>query len=228
MIKNPLWNAVSIDSGGFFGLGLINFGGLHVVSAVNACMFFNNTQAVISGGLYFDCGESGTIVALDSNLVILDTRVEESKGPAIALSRGSAFVKDTTIIGATGVGILLHDVISADVRSVQVRNTKAYWTGSYGDGIDIVGGSANGPVWVTDSLINNNHRTGLGNFGAFVALEDTRLRCNGIDLEGESWMQKPASFSNLGGNGCGCPAATGSCVAVGVGFAPPAPANSIP
>jgi hypothetical protein len=71
------------------------------------------------------------------------------------------------------------------------------------------------------SLVVQNARAGLLNIGARVALEATGLGCNSFDLNGEVFFEAPFTFDNLGGNGCGCPAPAGSCVARSSGLVAP-------
>jgi hypothetical protein len=108
------------------------------------------------------------------------------------------------------------------------RNDRPAQAGKFGDGITVVGGAADGVVWVTDSSIENSARAGLSNFGGRVALGDTIIQCAAFDLEGETLMGETFQFTDLGGQKCGCPTATGTCTAVSLGFEPPAHVMSSP
>jgi hypothetical protein len=187
----------------------------------------------VDGGLFNFCGSSGTIVARNSNLLIAATSIVGSHGPGIAISGGSAFINETFIKQATGMGILLHDMVHGDVEDVRILDSLPFsagpQAGKFGDGITVVGGAADGVVWVTDSSIENSARAGLSNFGGRVALGDTIIQCAAaFDLEGETLMGETFLFTDLGGQKCGCPTATGTCTAVSVGFEPPAPVMPSP
>ena len=75
--------------------------------------------------------------------------------------------------------------------------------GSFGDGIDVFGGSFVPTVSVTRSLVRGGVRAGIANFVANVQLLDNRIGCNGIDLNGEDGSS-PFVFDDQGGNVCGC------------------------
>ena len=233
LIQGVLWNGVSISpSHALATASFIFFDGVTVINAANACVFYKDVQAVVTNGLFNLCGSSGTIVALNSNLFISDTNIIGSRGPGIAMSGGSAFIQETFINEATGFGLLLHNVVHGDIEDVRVKDTKAFTTGPqaglYGDGVTVVGGTANGMVWVTDSFIENGVHSGIANYGGFVTVGDSKIQCTLFHLEGEVLGTTNFSYTDLGGMKCGCPTATGTCEAVtGSGLQPPPPITQI-
>ncbi len=76
---------------------------------------------------------------------------------------------------------------------------------------------------MTTSRVTQSARAGLSSFGAAVTLGASELCCNTIDLNGEVSHDKAFVLEDLGGNGCGCPEATGACKAISSGLAPPEP-----
>ncbi len=233
LIRDVSWNGASIAVTTVLAGAFIHFAGVTVVNAANACVFYHNAQAVIVGGLFNFCGQSGTIAALNSNLVIADTNIIGSAGPGIAISGGSAFISETFLNEATGFGVLLHHVVHGDIEDVHIKNTTAFSTGpqagSYGDGVTVVGGTANGMTWVTDSFIENSSHSGVANYGAFVSVGDVSIQCTLFDVEGEVHEGKNFSYTDLGGLKCGCPTANGTCQAVtGSGVQAPGPLIQIP
>ena len=52
---------------------------------------------------------------------------------------------------------------------------------------------------------------------------EIELVCNAFDLAGEAHNEQPFEFEDIGGNGCGCPEASGACKAISAGLAPPEP-----
>ncbi len=82
-------------------------------------------------------------------------------------------------------------------------------------------------VFVNATRIDDAARAGLSNFGAFVSLGSTAIRCAAFELEGEPFNGSNFSFENRGGNACGCPVADEKCVAVSAGLEPPAPVAPI-
>ena len=233
LIRDVAWNGVSISVAAGLAAAFVHFAGVTVVNAANACVFYHNVQAVIVGGLFNFCGSGGTIVAVNSNLFIAETSIIGSHGPGIAISGGSAFIKETFVNEATGFGILLHNVVHGDVEDVHIKNTKAFAAGPqaglYGDAVTVVGGTSNGMVWVTDSFIENAPHSGVANYGAFVSVGDLKIQCALFHLEGEVLEGKNFSYTDLGGMKCGCPTANGTCTAVsGSGLQPPAMVVPIP
>jgi hypothetical protein len=217
LIRDIAWNGVSISVAAGLAAAFVHFAGVTVVNAANACVFYHNVQAVIVGGLFNFCGSGGTIVAVNSNLFIAETSIIGSHGPGIAISGGSAFIKETFVNEATGFGILLHNVVHGDVEDVHIKNTKAFAAGPqaglYGDAVTVVGGTSNGMVWMTDSFIENAPHSGVANYGAFVSVGDLKIQCALFHLEGEVLEGKNFSYTDLGGMKCGCPTANGTCSA---------------
>ncbi|RLB56456.1 MAG: hypothetical protein DRI90_18685 [Deltaproteobacteria bacterium] len=95
--------------------------------------------------------------------------------------------------------------------------------GLFGDGVVVVSVLEPASAVVTDSRVTESARAGLASFGAAVTLGGSALGCNTIDLNGEVFLGQPFVFEDLGGNGCGCPDATGPCKAISAGLAPPVP-----
>jgi hypothetical protein len=78
-------------------------------------------------------------------------------------------------------------------------------------------------VLLDASAIEDSARAGLSNFGAFVSLGATTVRCAAFELEGEKWSGSEFRFEDRGGNACGCPTADQVCEAVSAGLEPPEP-----
>jgi hypothetical protein len=233
LIRDVAWNGASIAPATMLAGAFVHFGGVTILNASGACVYYQNVQAVVVGSIFNFCGASGTIVSLNSNVVVADTSIAGSHGPGIAISGGSAFVNDTFLNQATGFGILLHNVVHGDVENVHIKDTSAFPTGGqaglYGDAVTVVGGTANGMVWVTDSLIENAAHSGVANYGAFASVGDLKIQCTLFDLEGEVLNGKNFTYSDLGGLKCGCPTAGGSCEAVSESNAVvPGPLHPIP
>jgi hypothetical protein len=47
------------------------------------------------------------------------------------------------------------------------------------------------------------------------------MSCQTFDLDSETYQGTAATLENLGGNVCGCPEATSTCVAVSASLEPP-------
>lgn len=218
LIRDIAWNGASIAPETTLAGAFVHFGGVTILNAAGACVYYQNVQAVVVGSLFNNCGASGTIVSLNANVLVADTNIAGSRGPGIALSGGSAFINDTFINQATGFGILLHNVVHGDVEDVHIKNTNAFTTGAqaglYGDGVTVVGGTAGGMVWLTHSFVETAAHSGVANHGAFVSVGDLKIQCALFDLEGEVLNGTPFAYTDLGGLKCGCPTAAGPCEAV--------------
>jgi hypothetical protein len=90
--------------------------------------------------------------------------------------------------------------------------------GAWGDGIALALSSAT----LMNNSIVNSARAGLSNFGSNAALTDTTFQCSAFDLDAETLAGKAAKFEDGGGNLCGCPSATGACVASSSSISSPA------
>jgi len=81
-------------------------------------------------------------------------------------------------------------------------------------------------------LFEQTPRAGISNFGAFVSVASTSLRCHGFEIEGEPFTPYETTFQftfeDRGHNACGCPTASAECVAVSAGLEPPMLAETLP
>jgi hypothetical protein len=160
--------------------------------------------------------------------VLCDVLPCEPPLPTTAVLRGS-LIENNHYVGVAVVGA------DATLDAVLVRGTAPRPTdGAFGDGIAVAIASG-GPLaqvpahaTVTSTASNGNVRSGLGNWGASVALGQSTFSCNGFDLEGETIQGVSFDFHDAGGNACGCPAPTGACVAQSAGLAPPELADPTP
>lgn len=101
-------------------------------------------------------------------------------------------------------GIAVFDAAgSAD--NVAIDGVAAAQDATFGDGIDVFGGGTVTPTMtVTRSSVFRAARAGIANFASVVGLVDSRIGCNGIDVNGESTDTVPFVFDDQGGNLCGC------------------------
>jgi hypothetical protein len=70
----------------------------------------------------------------------------------------------------------------------------------------------------------SNARAGIVNFSSAVRLEEVRLECNPIQLNGED-VDGPFSFENRGGNVCSCGEQIDECRVQSAHLEPPGPAD---
>ena len=233
LIRDIAWNGASITAATALAGAFVHFADVTILNVAGACVYYQNVQAVVVGALFNFCGSTATIAALNSNLYVADTTIAGSNGPGIALSGGSAFITETFVNQASGFGILLHNVVHGDIEDVHIKDTKAFSSGPqaglYGDAVTVVGGPANGPVWVTDSFLETAAHSGVANYGAFVSIGDLNIQCTLFHVEGEVLGTKNFVYSDLGGMKCGCPTASGVCQAVSaVSASAPGPPMTTP
>jgi hypothetical protein len=110
------------------------------------------------------------------------------------------------------------------LEAVVVRDTLVQAAdGSYGDGVASLSFPGPAQVVVTGSRIESSARAGVTAFGGAVVLGSTVLECNPIALDGETYQGVQSSFTDEGGNTCGCAGATSSCAVASSSIAPPQP-----
>ncbi len=94
-------------------------------------------------------------------------------------------------------------------------------TGQFGDGVIALPGVMESHVVLDNTKIKNSFRAGVANMGSFVELFDVEIRCAPFELNGENLGEFNFSFTDGGGNLCGCPVADEKCVAVSASLAAP-------
>jgi hypothetical protein len=93
---------------------------------------------------------------------------------------------------------------------------------SFGDGLAVVDdGGRPISILLTSSTIERSARAAVSNFGALVSIGSTRMDCNPIDLNGESYDELMATFTDMGENRCGCNESEVACAVRSVGLAAP-------
>ncbi len=158
----------------------------------------------------------------NGGLAVLARTHSTTKRPAKLVMRRSR-VRDAT---TAGIGIIGGD---ATLEGVFVSGSRPSPVGGFGDGVVASAsgfGAARRPATVTlsGSLIEANPRAGIAVFGGELTLTGSLLKCNGIDLDVESFYGEgrtpaPVALRDGGANICGCSAWT-ACAASSTGLAP--------
>jgi hypothetical protein len=110
----------------------------------------------------------------------------------------------------------------AALESSWVARTEAA-DGLFGDGLLVYnhqGVPSSGMV--SASVIAENARAGVAVFGSAVTVAGTVLKCNGVDLDGETTFESPFTLVDGGENWCGCDDAV-ACQVVSSALAAPDP-----
>jgi hypothetical protein len=114
----------------------------------------------------------------------------------------SVAIDASAIEGCHEFGVM---VIAGAVRitATHIAHTRAIPDGRFGDGASVYSPDADrlASLSLAGSWVSDSERAGISNFGSFVELAGTRLDCNVIPLNAEL---AGYTFSDLGGNVCGC------------------------
>jgi len=129
-----------------------------------------------------------------------------------------SLVEDGHDVGLNVVG----SAVTLD-KSVVRRILVQGGDGLFGDGVSVTSSGQAGPSSIARSLIADADRALVSNFGSTIALGSNELRCGSFALNGETHLEVPYAFEDLGNNECGCPTADGVCKAVSSGLTPPKP-----
>jgi len=177
-------------------------------------IFVQGGDATITGTAIHDLGESGHTL----------------KGGGIQIQRDTETDEPTTVVAD---GLLIDNVAQGGIivsRSAfrlsgsAILRSNALSDDSFGDALAIVQAHVDGtPQRVDNCRLEDSARVGLAIWGTRVALADTRVACQPIDLNGEAVEAEPFELINEGGNECGCPAVADLCQVLSAGLVPPTP-----
>jgi hypothetical protein len=149
---------------------------------------------------------------LGRGIVVQDTAGLAGEPP---VTLASVHVEDTH-----GVGVIVVRADAAIEGSV-VRSSRANGLDEFGDGVVVVAGEAPASASVERTRVEASARAGFSIFGAHLRALENALTCQSFDVDGEPHLAADFVFEDLGGNFCGCPEATTSCLVVSAGLEPP-------
>jgi hypothetical protein len=149
--------------------------------------------------------------------------------PETAL-RSTATIRYSIIDDSHEFGLMVLGS-DATVDATLVRGTKPRASdGNFGDNVSVLlsvlPASANANI--TASTIAGGTRAGLSCFGATTNVSASLFDCNAITLDAEILGEAPATFSDNGGNACGCGDTPEACTVLSSMLAPPEPLSSTP
>lgn len=166
-------------------------------------------QLVVTDTQLID-GDNIGIYVNHGKLEVIDDSVGGWPGGGIAVVNSTALILDNLLIQNGKFGILLWqsqgEVLDATISDTTSAN------GLFGDGISVWCGGAR----LSGVEIGNSQRAAISNFDSHIDFEDMVMTCNSIDIDVEIGGQcggVPPSFTDNGGILCGCPNATGPCIA---------------
>jgi len=192
---------------------------------------------VVSRSLCEGSHEAAVLVAgADLTLettVLRDTRPDiKGGGRALQLQEYAAtsavshgVVRASLVEQAYEAGIMVSSsnaiIDGCHIRDVEPR------VGLAGDGLMVWSAAGQAAATVTATRIERSARAGLASFGGSVAIENSLLLCQSIDIAVEPWEGQATTLDDRGGVRCGCPEATDACEAIASQMAPPPPTGGI-
>jgi hypothetical protein len=135
--------------------------------------------------------------------------------------RPTVSVRTSLLERCVGGGVM---AVSSDVliESSVIRNiTPRPADNGFGDGVAVAAEPAAASLQLIGSLIQDTSRAGAAVFGGQMTVSATRLRCNGIPLVSQDYLDNPGVFVDGGDNSCGCDDEPDICKAESAELAPP-------
>jgi hypothetical protein len=162
--------------------------------------------------------------------VVRRTELEQSSGGfgmgiAVEIDRdtgtpASLDLRSSLIDASKEAGVLVV-AAPATIASTILRGTGGSFGGAFGDGVAVV--SLYGPASLTlqGCTLADNGRADVTAFGASASLRANLLDCTPIHLDGEVYEGQDPTFSDEGGNRCGCGDTTVACAVLSSMLTPP-------
>jgi hypothetical protein len=140
---------------------------------------------------------------------------------------------------ATVRGITVDDAVEAGVENFSsdlelsyalVRGTLPSASGDsvlaeadlFGDALVLISEGEGATATIEHNTFTGSARAGVLLFGAEVAMTDTAIACNAMDLVGQEYLARNYRVDNRSGNRCGCDDLSLACKLVTADFKPPA------
>jgi len=213
------------DDSGLFGVGVViqddPLATSPTVATLRASVIDDNREV----GLHLR-GAEATI----EGSVVRATRSDEpglfgrgvSIEPLAGVGPSTATIHSSTFEHNQEFGIVcIGSSVSVDGTLVR-DNTGRSLDGSFGDGFTFVDDGARSISFLlTSSAIERSARAAVSSFGAAVSIGGARMDCNAIDLDGEPYFERAASFTDMGDNRCGCGDSEAQCTVSSAGLTPP-------
>jgi hypothetical protein len=135
--------------------------------------------------------------------------------------RSNATISSSVLDGNSTSGFYLV-ASDAVVDHLLVRGTTAEPSdGYFGDGVTVFAQVGPATLTMTASRIESNVRAGLSSFGGAVSIATSTFECNAFHLDGEAFAGVAYSFTDGGGNACGCNGTPVACQVLTSGLAAP-------
>jgi hypothetical protein len=126
------------------------------------------------------------------------------------------------IESVVGFGVRLSDS-DALIEATVIRQVEARPDGTFGDGVAAMERLADTVVELRGCRVSRASRASLASFGASAILETNAFDCAPVHLNGEAWEGNAYSFTDHGGNSCGCDEKVAICKVLSSSLQPPGP-----
>jgi hypothetical protein len=142
------------------------------------------------------------------------------RGVALSAHESSLTVRGCLLENCRSFGVGVVSA-TAELERTLIRGTRAGENGLLGDGLVAASTSDPGEVAVSNSRIEDSERAGVANFAGIVHMGESQFECNTIHLDGEQSYGKSFSFTDQGGNACGCGSHSEQCQVLSANLQPP-------
>jgi hypothetical protein len=139
------------------------------------------------------------------------------EGATAALSLAGSVIDDHVAMG------LFVDDAEAMLTGNVIRDISKTSTGLFGDGAVVTGRGGPASLSLQANEVSDNARAGLTALGGALALANTGLSCNEIDIVTESFEGTDSTLDDGGGNLCECNGTSVVCKASSATVTPPSP-----
>jgi len=205
---------------GFGLLGIVQAdGGFPSTAALDQVV----VERAFAGGVVMQAGQLDA-----SRLTVRDVQPNQATGAfgsGVSFQLGSdgaaaGTLVDSSVQRAHGEGVFVAGSDAVVERTI-VRETLPYdASAALGDGLLVSAYDQAASLTVRGCRVEDNARAGVASFGADVAVGETMMICNAIDLNGQD-IGGTFSFVDQGGNLCRCDDADRPCQLQGAALLPP-------
>ena len=166
----------------------------------------------------FEDNRSAGIALIGSDAIVEGTVVRRTElerstggygmGMAVEMDRdtmtpASLEVRSSLIEASKEAGVLVLGS-PATIASTILRGAEGSFGGVFGDGVAVVSLYGQATLALRGCVLASNGRADVTAFGASASLRANLLDCSPIHLDGEIYERQYPTFSDEGGNRCGC------------------------
>jgi hypothetical protein len=134
--------------------------------------------------------------------------------------RSEGSIADSLLTGYAETALI---AVSSDLvaERVAIRDATTLSSSPFGDGIVAMALGPPATATLRTVHVDRSARAAVGAFGATLSVETSLLECNPIDMNGDDIQGVPFSFTDAGGNLCGCEGLAHACKLQSASLEPP-------